>query len=168
MSLETLRESALASAIAVGRSFHTPDEDWDPVLLAEDASGRVSIVGIDPRHLSSEEAKDVLAYQVLPGLIRRLDAQALVLVHSAWVVERPSRDDLKGRVREQPDRREWLMVQVVDLLHHEVWHAPISRDGQGGPTLGEWESERGVKAAGRFWDPLRIALAENFARKMAR
>jgi hypothetical protein len=149
-----------------GKMFTDREEDWDPMIIGSDASGKVTVVGLDPTFLSSEAGKQMLADEVLPELIRKQSFVALGMVISAWmrVYEKGEYKEWPGalppvRPSQDAKRIEILIVSGVDRYGDELYTAKIVRHPQGPPTLEPWVRLGGDGGAtGRMIEPLRSAL----------
>jgi hypothetical protein len=133
---------ALDGAIAVGRRLDTPDGDWMPMLISEDAAGRPSISALIGM-FQSDASKQAFA-ETMPEWALKHEAVAVALVISCFV----SSDawTLSGMTRPSsaPARREVVSVELLTRTLRHEWHeAEISRRLDGPPSLGPFRKRRG-------------------------
>jgi hypothetical protein len=160
LSFDGFVEWAKSAVVTVGQSFTEPDDDWMPTALVQNADSIV-VAGLDPSFFGSTEAKDNLADEVLPALLRKYEAQRVALVMSSWMVSGKSEDvDMSVRPSENPNRVEVVVVTVIDRDNAGMYVAEILR-GKEPPILGEWDAhlaEGDGMIDGRFVEPVRRAL----------
>lgn len=142
----------------VGKDL-APDDDWEPIafLLHDDESRSLL-----PLVYENDEQKDLWANALLPALVVGTRPKIVSMVQTAWFVEAPPDAILEGTVRprDDPNRKEGVVVTCVASNDEQVWQAMIERREGKPPKLGEWMLIGGPNAEtmGRFIDPLRRAL----------
>ncbi len=80
MSLAALRKRVQDAVAGVGAGFGEPDDDWAPVLFAQDGKGAVTVVGfpvLDDRDATVE---------ILRTMLHKVGAVRYALVLSSWAV----------------------------------------------------------------------------------
>jgi hypothetical protein len=150
----------------IGAGFTEPNDDWDPVALFIDREEALTVAALDYSFFSSERAKDMLAEEVLPTLVRETKAQYVAFVIGAWqVLVRGPGPLPKLLPSEHPDRVEIIGVTLVSARQAAMASAEVIRREDGPPLLSDWttvqvEGPTDPRAglAGRFVDPLRRAL----------
>ena len=157
-SLAAAIKIAKRGAMKVQAEFKYPDDDWMPVLVGIDSKGDAVIAGLD---FSNEEAKEFMATQAIPGLIRERKLTAIAMTLSAWAAKLQKDDALKVPVRNMPTKEEVLEIAGMDSKHVTTLFANIERHTNQPPTLSEWEEPEGIKGvAGRFVDDITKALKD--------
>jgi hypothetical protein len=78
-------QHALAGVERVGQSFTKPDDDWTPVLLGEDLTGRQTALDLREA-FADEEAKERFA-NILPLAIVTAKLHRVAMVSSSWIVK---------------------------------------------------------------------------------
>lgn len=168
-------ETVKRSIRSVAEGFDDPEDDFAPMMFlwgkSEKSDDRGMIIaGIDGQFLSSEEGKDKLALNVLPGLVIEAEAKHFCFLSSTYVSKMTKGDQPKTRPSEDPDRLEAAMISAgsADGSYH-LEGAMLLRDGEQAPALGKWgenlitvegnvadeNSEKGV--LGRFFEPPMLA-----------
>lgn len=146
---------------------HQPDGDWPPLLLVQFDDGTTKIPDL-PWHIgSSERGKQTLARVI--GETLTLDIVHRVgLLMSAWTLTvQPNADgsavDLADRPlpADHPDRAEALVLHVVDQDSDQTWRAPITRNADWCPTLGELTMDADAARVGGRWPDALMRVREN-------
>lgn len=149
-SMEDLRKIR-EQVEAVGRSFTKPDDDWSAVCFLFNDKG-VNIAGID---MSEKDAVPAM----LTMLARKTKAIAGAMITSIWHTPVDASNPLHEieiglinelGVRNHPDRKEAVQLELFDGKDTEIWFAPINRFPDKPPTLGEWEKQELANGSGRF------------------
>lgn len=89
-------------------------------------------------------------------LAQRFKAHTVLSLHEAWISEQqilPGQEMPeipKVQPRHDPNRREALSVLVETFSGHQTWQAPITRDENGDPILGEWVLQDYTRIGGRL------------------
>lgn len=120
----------------VGRKAGRKLADFPALMLATNGAGLVVVMNLS-EYLGSEEDKDKLGYEVMPGIIRAVEATRFAWATSAWMG--PGLDD--------PLRAEF-----------DAWHAGRGPGLEGGPgvrevvnvVFGEWTGEQAMRSAPIF------------------
>jgi hypothetical protein len=138
----------------IQRGFKNPDDDWFPVLMIQSKGLTI------PCMLKFDDDKEQIC-EGIANLLRKVHADEAVLVASSWYVERgpdhPLGLDLP--VREQPDRKEVLMLSHVTRDSVNVFMAEIHRHESAPPTLGPWkDSGSDLGISGLFADAMRLGI----------
>lgn len=167
--IELVLATAKRGAEKVQRGFAKPDDDWRPVMVGIDRSGRGHVMGTG---WDDHEGKVYVATVVLPSFIRRFSLRATALVTSAWMVkasrlEPGATDEAQrwyaehGGLSTHPDRQELLLISAMDALQQKSLAAPIKRYQHSPPRLARWETWDGpdVSFEGLMADDIRRALA---------
>lgn len=171
--------------------FERPDDDWQPVLIILGTEGptadegedfqiatfggqdqsheglALTMVGIDPAFLSADFAKDILAHEVIPEVIRSTGAVAVAMISSSWYVDATDPQvDIGVRPSENPHRKEAVFIDATTREDHYFAKADIVRSANLPPILDEWDENRrslgdATLSAGRFPDAIRAALEAN-------
>jgi hypothetical protein len=142
-------------AVEIQKSFKNPDDDWYPVLMIQ--AGKTTI----PCMLNLTDDKD-MACQGIEHLLKRVGADEAVLIASSWYVERGPKHPLGligFPVREQPDRKEVLVLSHVTKDSVNLMMAEIHRHEDAPPTLGPWkDSGNDLGISGQFADAMRLGI----------
>lgn len=168
---ELVRENFKTFVRRLGRAVTKPDNDWPPVLLVEDAEGRINTCPLPRQAVESAEEKDYLANVVLPRLVRELDGRRVGLALHCWHVSQltdpyvDSYIEEHESIAEHPGRSECVTLLVLDEEHCEAWVAQVDRRPGRRPKLGPW-SEMGLIPDGRFVGPLRQAVANDESERL--
>lgn len=146
-NMHSIGEFLRSQARTIGKEFTDPDDDWSPIMLVV-TTKQAGLIGMDIPH--DEEMKDLLFTELLPRTIKETmngKPKAVGLVVSAWKLEGDehrewfeNRDE-DERIADHPDRQETLFCYLADRERHEMWSAPIYRDDEQAPALGEWKQE---------------------------
>ena len=128
MSLAALRKRAQAAVARVGEGFTEPDDDWAPVLFAQDGKGELTVVGFPV--LDDRDA----TVAILRTTLHKVGAVRYALVLSSWAA---TSDYVPPS--ENPERREVLTLLLSDPETDDFYLAPILRREDAPPRLGEWE-----------------------------
>lgn len=138
-----IRKSVMALVEQAGAAIE-PDGDWKPVLFIFDSESRLSLVALDAGFVSSPEGRERLLSE-LPELIRGHQATRLAFV--ATVVSHSIEAD--GLPAGGPEEK--LQIQIITPeTGHEIWYAPIIRQAESFPQLGEWVRREGEIEPGSF------------------
>lgn len=142
MSLTGPREQLFKLVASVGEALPA-DGDWQPVIFAWDSEGTLAVEAVDPHYLNDEHTRERFLDRVIAEFARANDAAVMAMVatvvsHSFTLCDLPSSGPT-----------ELLQLQLVDAAEHEVWYAPIKRDGAC-PTLGPWQQRTGPLDTGSF------------------
>ncbi|MGJ6127308.1 hypothetical protein QN239_32535 [Mycolicibacterium sp. Y3] len=124
---------AYRGAKAVQTGFHSPTDDWEPMLLFTTVEGQLRIVGTPHTPQRKEETA-----QAVTALLQRAHAVEALWLSSAWQVIPDATDtDLSAITPSQdPRRREILILVHVGADFVAVHRAPIRRHDDKTPTLG--------------------------------
>jgi hypothetical protein len=163
-SVEHLLQEGKDIIEAICGMFDSPGDDFHPVVVMVKADGMHGLVAIDPSFMTDANTKDLLAYEVLPGLLREQEAVGLCFSASAWTV-RDLPPEEKESIQEQgirndPRRVECVFVNAITKDKFLGSMAMIVRSDTVPPMIGEWEDwpESADSMEGRFVGPLREAL----------
>lgn len=160
--MEMLRDVVQQQTKAIGDEFTEPNDDWFQAAFFVTGND-IKTVGLPPMVFASSFTKDLFGKEILPGMIRDLQADAYALLNNTWMVEikkeDAERDGLpSGSLEHVEGRKEMLWLTVADKHNHEAWKAEITRHESGPPTLGEWEKCDYDFIEGRFIDEPMTAL----------
>lgn len=142
-------------------TFTSPDDDWSAVMILNvEHQDKPIVVEFDSAYMQNEVTLDELAER-MRNMILMTQAVSVAIVLSAWMVSLTD-EDLQGDEEipppsEHENRVEKLIVQVMDASHYEAYSAPILRDDEQPPGLGEWErldDGNPMHMAGRFVEEL--------------
>ena len=137
----------------IRKSFTNPNDDWVPVVMIQTGKAIIPVI------LEISDDKEATG-RGLETLLRNTGADQAVLVSSSWFVVRDSSgvaDCLP--VRDQPDRREVLVLTHVTRDSMEMMMAEIERHESSPPTLGSWsEPMDGLAVSGIFADAMRLGI----------
>lgn len=160
------------SVEGLGKDFSEPDDDWVPVGFGLSADGTSTMVGIDPQFFSSDHSKDLLV-EKLRALIIAEQILVFAMVVSTWQsryhIETDERRPPAGwhpevspdvMPRDDPNRREAVVVAITDADGTTVSSAEIIRFEDAPPALKDWEQfdTEGAGSTGRFVEPFRDAI----------
>lgn len=147
----------------VGEQFTKPDDDWMPVAFLYSRK-KIKIVGIE----MTRGQKDGVV-PALTAIAHGFKAVRGALVMSVWhhsvVMDSPLKEveiglmDQMG-VRNHPDRKEAVQVELYDGKDTEVWMADIIRHVDKPPTLGQWIKIEGENRSGRFANVLERCIGK--------
>lgn len=166
-------------------NFDEPDDDWNPVMfcIGRGDTGN-TIVAFDPAFMGDPDAKDKLADEVMPALLKQTQAVAVATVFSTWHIDVRNIAKLDGISEEEarvqwetfhaaggmpsqhPARQEQVLIAGLSAVEEHHHWAPILRHDGKPPTLAPWidvmadpDGLGGTGSiTGRFIDPLRYAL----------
>lgn len=143
--------------VRIGAAFTKPDDDWVPCASLLTPKG----VEILPLSFANDDEKEDAA-TAIGGMTIVLGATVVGFVMSAWTLEVPQDkyDEWQKsgeRPSESADKKEVVVISVVDAKRSKTLLAPIIRYEKAPPTLGEW-NEGGTAMGGRFIDPVQQAL----------
>lgn len=161
--------SLFDSVATIARKFSTevftePDDDWAPVVFMRNRDNEQANLLLS-EFMENDYSKDLLADVILPGAIRKFQAETVVMVISTWVSETSSKAlNEKGayvRPSQQADRQERLMIMELkrEGVTREAF-AEIIRHESSPPTLGEWEDIEATEHGGRFVPRIVSALKQ--------
>jgi hypothetical protein len=125
----------------VRRKFTEPDAEWETLAFVERMDGERSVYPVygDP---NTELADALLAI-----VAEESGAQRVGFVFAAWKVT----DHLEAdSVAEDPRRVEIVCVYIIGRESVEYRSAPVYRDGEQPPALGEWSEPVTDVIGGRF------------------
>lgn len=145
-----------------------PDDDWMPVcfLLTGD---EMVVAAIDPEFMSSNATKNRLGDVILPGLVRKTNADAFAMVMTIWqtkisqdnAYDQAKLDPETGLPRVpvslMPDRVEAVLVTAVTKEGANASVAEITRSPDKAPELGAWDTVN-VAFSGRMIDGVKAAF----------
>jgi hypothetical protein len=106
-------QDALAVVERVGQSFTRPDDDWWPVLLGQEVTGRWVTVDIAEAYVD-EQAKEAFA-KSLPLFIVEAQLQRVVFVSSSWIVE------FAPAEQAQAQQGEWVRAILDQDIRYTYW-----------------------------------------------
>jgi len=138
----------------IGRSFTKPTDDWFPVVMIQTGDAIIPVI------LELSDDKEATG-KGLETLLRNTGADQAVLVSSSWFILRGPDDDISESlpVRDQPDRKEVLVMTHVTRDSMEMMTADIYRHESDPPTLGPWsEPMDGLSVSGIFADAMRLGI----------
>lgn len=144
----------------VGQGFTEPNEDWMPVVITVDEKAKMGVAGV-PDFFENSQTKEMFAQVVLPNLLKRFEANRYALVTSAWILRIKTDEweeqtkNIKKSLSEHPDHEECVMLCISDKDGDEFYSAPILRDGEQPPVLGEWEKYPEGSSVSHFAGKLR-------------
>lgn len=143
----------------IRETFTSPDADWDPVAFLLLPDDTVTIMGLDPKFLTNDLTKDALV-AVICHRITELEPGAVGMIFSTWTV-RDLKEKPEIQPKDHPERREELLLVLVEPDNVQAVTAPIYRDGEQPPALGQWDEEdTGAVHTGRFINPIINTLKE--------
>ena len=164
---EDLIQDVIAGVERVGQEFTRPDEDWWPVLLGQDITGKRITVDVRPAYVD-EQSKEAFSAS-LPFFIVEAKLHRVAWVASSWIVELEA--DEQAQVRhsgwprpsQHPRRKEVVVVYACSDEMESLSVAEILRDGVRPPRLAAWQQNvaQGVGATcieGRFAEPIRLGV----------
>src|SRR4051794_23398958 len=160
-ALDMLTRVAQDGAAQVQANFDSYDDDWIPMLMAVDARGRVSVVGVEGPHAGIERT---LWHRAVTRQLRSLRATAVAMLASTWQL---SNEDAAQHARgesgydtiaEHPRRREALYLTVMSAGETRAYSANIERFDHQPPQLGPWQDLNRGLSAGGLHDALRDGL----------
>lgn len=144
------------------------DDDWNPIMWCDPGKGNVVLAGLDPNFMRDPEAKNVLAYEVMPQLIRESGARRFGFITTVWMVIQDSVDEQNlrawmeehGSIGNHPQREEYVMLLLGDNKgRNEQWLAKITRRPDEHPILNRWKKlDVDAIPEGRFHDSLMSAI----------
>jgi hypothetical protein len=137
----------------VSQTFYDPANFWQPAAFLFGPTDVV--VKISGQAFSSEDRKDQLAVELVKLIVEE-QTDAVVMLQEAWVAERDDPTDLSP-AKTDPSRVDSLVVTVMRAHERTGSIAPIQREPNQPPRLGEWK-DSGSEIDGRFVDPLVAAL----------
>jgi len=133
-STEELGEFLRSQARRMTEVFDEPNDDWAPILFVCSET-RSAMIGMEIPE--DEDHKRQLFGAILPSTVQasfKDDKPVLVgMVVSTWALEQEGKPGL------HPESVERLACYLSDQEHDELWMAPIYRDGEQPPGLGEWK-----------------------------
>jgi len=131
----------------VAATFDNPRDHWKPYALLFGGETHGGLLAKIPESAFDDEGrKDAVAVS-LAELIIRKQASVIITVQEAWVAE-----------ADQPNNRvDSLTITVLAANHRMGSIAPIKREPDQTPRLGEWTDSETV-LRGRFIDLLVAAL----------
>jgi hypothetical protein len=137
----------------IGRSFTDPNDDWFPVVMIQTGEAIIPVI------LEITDDREATG-RGLEVLLRNTGAEQAVLVSSSWFVIRgPGDIGDSYPVRDQPDRKEVLVMTHVTRDSMEMMMADIHRHESKPPTLGPWSDPAdGLSVSGIFADAMRLGI----------
>jgi hypothetical protein len=137
----------------IGRSFTDPNDDWFPVVMIQTGEAIIPVI------LEITDDREATG-RGLEALLRNTGAEQAVLVSSSWFVIRGPGDISDSYpVRDQPDRKEVLVMTHVTRDSMEMIMADIHRHESKPPTLGPWSDPAdGLSVSGIFADAMRLGI----------
>jgi hypothetical protein len=164
VTIDGMYRAMKMGAEEVMERFTKPDDDWAAVVFL--LSGRireVQIIDLDPHFFFDNRTKDALVL-VLMTAIKKERAEAIGTIFSAWSVEGEAAQESvehNTRPRDHPQRKEMLIITLVEPGNVRICWAEILRSETETPRLSEWqEDETTQRLEGRFIQPLQEALKE--------
>lgn len=142
------------------------------MLIAQTPSG-VKFQEFPPAWLATPEAKDFLYRRAIPALLRSWKATRVAFAMSSWYKELPVDRNLSQQeienlpqvrhmsdygVRSLPDKKEGVLMYLVDKVHERTYIADIHRHDDRPPELDRFRLFEGAKLSGRVIEGLRSAL----------
>ena len=149
--------------------FTQPDDDWVPMLFflgTKDGEEFMSMAPLD-HFMTDDKSKDMLAYGVLPRLLKEFQVKVAVLLINGWTASDPPGGYLNHGVGEwirpsqRPDRKEMLLLS--EYTREGVMRqasALIVRHESAPPTLEPWKDIDAKSMSGRFVEPIVKAMRE--------
>lgn len=141
-----------------------PHGDWNPLLILQDDEGTPFVPPISSATLNSDDGKEMLA-AIIESIVSNNElriARAALLVSAYSSLIKPNADgstvDVADRPRPRDDvnRKEQLLIHVVDRVSEATWWCEIHRSPSAAPTLGDWQRlADDVETGGRFPEALR-------------
>ena len=142
-----------------------PDEDIIACIFIK-KDNEVTINALSGGFFEDVEAKNKLAYAVLPTIILAQNCDQIAFFKAVWMVQMKKGEyDTSVVPSEHPDRVEGIMLDIGDVESMKSYFAKIARRPILPPILGEFELLPGTPE-GRMYDPLIDAL--NFNRNPTR
>lgn len=151
------------TARLAGKSMEKPGDDWGSIVIMENFDGALFPPIPLGAMLQQGLPKEMIANQLLPGLVVTSQARRVLMGISSWTLtleKDADPHDLGMAVSAHPDREERLvLLDITADGVQQMTYAQIHRDGISGPTLGEWEDVETPDTEGLFLDALLPALA---------
>jgi hypothetical protein len=153
---------------SVGEGFTAPDDDWVATMILFSKESGVTVAMLDPDFFASEVHKEVLATQVMPGLVKQTGAEKVAFITSCWALyldKEQAQEYMRngvpadGSPSNSPERVELVQITCVSADEAFCSSARIFRDGEQPPALQQWEDTDAMSTQGRFLDGLRLAFA---------
>jgi hypothetical protein len=118
------------------RLIEDPEGDMAAALFVETEFGG-DVVSLDHAlaHIGPGKTLGFISW-LIPGLVSQ-GATYLGVLLQAWRIDNPGTTDPE----DDPDRREVLSLVLGERGRVELWLAPVLRDGEQHPILGQWERE---------------------------
>jgi hypothetical protein len=138
----------------IQKSFTQPDDDWIPVVMIQSGDAILPVV------MQISDDKESTG-KSLENLLRNTGAEQAVLISSSWVVSFTGSNEVPEfiPVRDQPDRKEVLVLTHATRDSIEMVMADIERHKSSAPTLGSWSAPMdGLFVQGIFPDAMRLGI----------
>lgn len=160
-TLEQLRK-VLEWVADNGTSFTKPDDDWACVAFLFSRK-KIKII-----HIMFDRAGKEAVIDNIAVMVKQTKAVSGALVISQWFLamrtDTPMIDttfemlDSMG-VRNHPNRKEQVSVELFDGTNEEIWDAEIERYPDRPPTLKPWVKRDWENSTGRMANVLKRAFA---------
>jgi hypothetical protein len=149
--------------------------DDPPGIIAFHHGVTLSLWMPPPQAWNDADSKEALIEGVAVPLARKMQASKVAVLSAAWIVTSNSPSGKRVRRLQQQgkpipsfaslperDRKEVVMLTVIDPEIHEGHLAPVRRRRSAHPLLGAWEVNSGrdgtLEMSGLMVDPLQEAL----------
>jgi hypothetical protein len=155
---QMLGDEIIEHMAEVEATFENHDDDWQQYVVFQCSNGAVMVMYTDT--MMEEHLKKMLAYEIVPSLIRHHGTRLFAYVMNTWVLQ--PKDMVDGMyIHDNPKRREMVTI-IICSDAKERWDASalIKRHEGKGPTLDEWQIDAGghVGRGGKFIDPMVEAM----------
>ena len=157
-----LAETMKEAVESVGRHFNSPDDDWVPIVSLVPQEGDNVMLALDGQWFKDSETKDLLVEKIMVPAVNGVGAKMLATIFSAWTLEVEDIDpDNLPKPSESDDRKEMVVMTVMDSFSISCYTATIIRHQSAPPELEDWqELEQGV-FTGRFVETIQEALRDS-------
>lgn len=139
------------------QSIRNPEGDIHPALFYSFDGESIRRFKIPRDWFANRNTKDVMAHAIEQATT--LARPAMIAFEStAWIIERPTRDDEGIPPSEHPDRKEIVHVIALDRTEHVYAASEISRDGRNPPSFGDFDILHPDAIEGALWEPLQRGM----------
>ena len=148
---------------ATGRQLD-PWEPWDPMLFFESSwsPGKVgmAVFDFDP---TDEESRDIVSSALKKILWDTMAVRAAFGFEGIGVARGKDDDELtRDEVESAPDAVEVFFICAVDMTETLSAVAPVMRDGEQHPVIGEWDESGGASVEGDWIDAMRFTMQKHW------
>jgi hypothetical protein len=162
-NIEALSDLLRDSVEKIADDFDEHEDDIVPVLSLVPESGENVMLALDYQWMENEQTKDRLVSSVMIPAITGVGAKTVGTVFSVWMAAPDEGQDPGDMPRpsEHPNRKEAVLVTVMDSFNVRTWFIPINRPDGEIPTLGDWEELPMNAFSGRFVEDVQAALRDS-------